>query len=156
MTSTAAQTIDSYLDALRRELVARAVADPDGDVAEIRSMLVDAAGDDSQRARAEVDRLGDPAHLARSIAGEAEVGEMSSAVWWRLAVAAPLDFLIGLAVPLAVVVALFSMLWLTRFGVLGALGFVATATAAVWLSVAWPCSCSRLNSSWSSSWPGRS
>jgi hypothetical protein len=78
---TSAQLIDGYVVRLKAELSFLGAAEVEDLVAEIRSLLVEAAGDDPTRAAAE---------------------GMSTAEWWRMGVAVPLDIVVGLAVPVAV------------------------------------------------------
>jgi uncharacterized membrane protein len=105
MTLSAAEIIERYISRLRAELAAAGAPDTDELVAEIRSLLTEASHGDATAAEAEIERLGEPADLARGILAErgldATTG-MSTATWWRLGIAAPIDLAIGLAVPFAV------------------------------------------------------
>ena len=103
MTRPASEIIEEYLSRLQTALEAATATDADDVVAEIRSLLVEAAGDDPEAAVAEIERLGTPEDLARGILVERGLDDsagMSTGVWWRLGIAAPIDIAIGLAVPL--------------------------------------------------------
>ena len=104
MTHSASEIVESYLSRLRSELDAAGAPDTDDLVAEIRSLLAEAAADDPEAAVVEIARLGEPAQLARNILAERGLdvsAGMSTGVWWRLGLAAPIDIVIGLALPLA-------------------------------------------------------
>lgn len=105
MTSpSAADLIESYIARLRTELTSVGAAEADDLAAEVRSMLADAAGDDPDRATAEIAALGEPAELAAGILAERGLspeGAMSSAEWWRMGIAVPIDITIGVSVPVA-------------------------------------------------------
>lgn len=106
----AVPVIEGYLAKLRLALDSAGAADVDDLVAEVRSMLVDAAGDDAERAASEIERLGGPEALATGILAERGVGTssgMSTAEWWRMGIAVPIDIVIGVSVPLAVLVPLY-------------------------------------------------
>jgi hypothetical protein len=105
---TARQIIEAYIERLQSELTFLGTAESGDLVAEIRSLLVDASGDDPVRAAAEITKIGDPAALAASILTEKGLSPaqgMSTAEWWRMGVAVPLDIVVGLAVPAYVAVA---------------------------------------------------
>ena len=114
MTRTASAVVEEYVSRLRAELAAAGARDTDDLVAEIRSLLSEAAGDDPEAAATEAGRLGEPAELARGILVErgldASAG-VSSGVWWRLGIAAPIDIAIGSALPLAAAVPLYVAAW---------------------------------------------
>jgi uncharacterized membrane protein len=104
MTRTANGLIDAYLQKLELELIGLGAAGADDVLAEIRSLLVEAAADDPDRAETEIARFGDPAELAVGMLAERGLspeGGMSAAAWWRMGVAVPIDIAIGLSVPLA-------------------------------------------------------
>jgi hypothetical protein len=99
---TSAQLIDGYVARLMAELAFLGSAEADDLVAEIRSLLVEAAGDDTERAAAEIAKFGEPAQLAAGILAEKGLSPadgMSTAEWWRMGIAVPLDIVIGLALP---------------------------------------------------------
>lgn len=102
---TSAELIEGYVARLKAELDFVGAAEADDLVAEIRSLLVEAAGDDVERAAAEIGKCGEPAELASGILAEKGLSPadgMSTAEWWRMGIAVPLDIVIGVAVPLAV------------------------------------------------------
>ncbi len=104
MTRSASDLIETYLKDLRGELESAGAVQTDDLIAEVRSLLIDAAGGDPTRADGEIARFGEPAALAQGILEERGLDlskGMSSGVWWRLGVAAPIDIAIGLALPLA-------------------------------------------------------
>jgi hypothetical protein len=110
------RAIETYLARLRAELVAAGAGDADDLVAEIRGLLEDAVATDPEAATAELARLGDPSDLARGILAERGLDAapgISPGVWWRLGIAAPIDIVIGLALPLAAALPLYV---LARFG----------------------------------------
>jgi hypothetical protein len=137
MNRTASEVIEGYLARLRSELDATGTTDTEELVAEIRSLLTDAAEGDPERAITETERLGEPAELARGILAErgldAEKG-MAPGVWWRLGIAAPIDIAIGLALPLAAALPLYAAAW---FGQPRAAS-IAIAIAVGLAVLAWP------------------
>jgi hypothetical protein len=137
MTRSASRIVEDYLSALRGELAGAGARDTDDLVAEIRSLLTEAAGDDPEAAATEVGRLGEPAELARGILAErgldASTG-MSTGVWWRLGLAAPLDLAIGLALPLAAALPLY---FVASFGQPRAASVAIAAVLAAG-TLAWP------------------
>ncbi|MDP2183152.1 MAG: hypothetical protein Q8K99_11370 [Actinomycetota bacterium] len=137
MTRSVSEIVESYLSRLRVELSAAGAEDTDDLVAEIRSLLTEAAGDDAEVAAIEAGRLGEPAELARGILAErgldAAAG-MSTGVWWRLGLAAPIDMAIGLALPAVVAVPLYVAAW---FGQPRAASIV-VAIALALVALAWP------------------
>jgi len=137
MSHPASGNVDEYLSRLRSELEAAGAQDTDELVAEIRSLLDEAAAQDPGAAARETERLGDPAELARGILAErgldAAAG-MSSGVWWRLGIAAPVDLAIGLAVPAAAAVPLYVA---AAFGQPRGLS-IAIAVALGVATLAWP------------------
>lgn len=103
---TSAEITEAYVSSLRTELDRVGAVDAGDLVAEIRSLLTDAAGDDPARAEAEIARLGEPGELARGILTERGLDAsngVSPGVWWRLGIAAPIDIAVGLSLPLVVV-----------------------------------------------------
>lgn len=101
---TAASLVETYLAQLRIELTFLGASEQDELVAEIRSLLVEAAGDDPEQAAVQIERFGSPAELATGILAEkglAGGGAMTPAEWWRLGIAAPVDIAIGLSAPVA-------------------------------------------------------
>jgi hypothetical protein len=102
MSDTASRAVETYVARLRAELVAAGAEDADDLVSEVRSMLTEAAGDDATSAAREIERLGEPAELARGIMAERGpdgAGGLPPGVWWRLGVAAAIDLVVGLVVP---------------------------------------------------------
>lgn len=102
--------IETYLAKLRLELDSAGAADVDDIVAEVRSLLVDAAGDDLGLAEAEIGRLGTPADLAAGVLAEHGLDSSAgvpTADWWRMGAAAPIDIVVGVSVPLAILVPLY-------------------------------------------------
>jgi len=137
MMRSASEIVEHYLTRLRAELDAAGAEDTEDLVAEMRSLLAEAAGEDPEAAAVETDRLGEPSELARGILAErgfdASAG-MSPGVWWRLGIAAPVDIAIGLAVPVAAAVPLYVATW---FGQPRAAS-VAIAIALGVAALAWP------------------
>lgn len=112
MTRSASEIIDSYLAQLRMQLEVAGAVDIDDQLAEIRSYLTEAAEGDADAALAEVERLGDAGELARGMLVEArhDAGAgLPTGTWWRMGIAAPIDVLIGLSVPVASVVPLLAL-----------------------------------------------
>ena len=100
----AALLITAYAEGLRRELALLGASEITDSVSEIVAMLRDASEGDPEAAAAEIDRLGAPEELARTILEQhgLEPGTGTPAPsWWRVGVAAPIDILVGLALPLA-------------------------------------------------------
>ncbi len=137
MTRSASWIIENYLSRLRSELTSAGAADADDVVAEIRSLLTEAAGDDARAAEAQTARLGEPAELARGILAERGLDPaagMASGTWWRLGIAAPVDIAIGLAVPLAAALPLYVAGW---FGQPRAMSIVIAVVLGA-AALAWP------------------
>jgi hypothetical protein len=112
MSGGAERIVGEYLAQLRSELVAAGAPDADDLVAEIRSLVSEAAGDDPDAASAELERLGSATELARGILAERglDAGEgVSAGVWWRLGLAAPLDIAIGLSLPVAAALPIYAI-----------------------------------------------
>jgi hypothetical protein len=100
----AALLITAYADGLRRELTLLGASEVTDLVSEIVGMLRDAAEGDPDVVAAEIERLGPPEELARTILEQhgLKTGPGTPAPsWWRLGVAAPIDILVGLAAPAA-------------------------------------------------------
>ena len=100
----AALLITAYAEGLRRELALLGASEITDSVSEIVAMLRDASEGDPETAAAEIDRLGPPEELARTILEQhgLHTGPGTPAPsWWRLGVAAPIDILVGLAAPAA-------------------------------------------------------
>ncbi|MDO8914983.1 MAG: hypothetical protein Q7W16_02725 [Coriobacteriia bacterium] len=109
---TAAGLIDRYIARLKVELDFLGTAEADDLASEIRSLLNEAADGDADAAAAAIAKFGEPAQLAAGILAERGVPAsegMSTAEWWRMGVAVPLDILVGLAVPAAVAVPAYSI-----------------------------------------------
>jgi hypothetical protein len=107
MTRTSAELIEGYIARLTAELDFLGAAEARELVAEVRSLLVEAAGDDADRAAVEIAKFGEPAALAAGVLAERGLsadGGMTPADWWRMGIAAPVDIAIGLSVPLAALV----------------------------------------------------
>ncbi len=137
MTRSASEIVGIYLSRLRAELAAAGAEDTDDLVAEIRSVLTDAAGDDAEAASAETARLGEPAELARGILAERGLDSsaaVSQGTWWRLGLAAPIDIAIGLAPVLVAALPLYTMI---RFGQ-PRVASIAIALALSLAVLAWP------------------
>lgn len=137
MTRSASEIIENYLSRLRSELSGAGATDTDDLVAEIRSLLIEAAEDDPEMAAAETQRLGEPAELARGILAERGLDPaagMSTGVWWRLGLAAPIDLAIGLALPAAAAIPLYV---LARYGEPRAAS-IAIVMALALAAFAWP------------------
>ena len=114
MIRSSSEIIEEYLSRLRSELDSAGAEDTDDLVAEVRSFLTEAAGGDAEAAAAETERLGEPAELAQGVLVERGLDAsqgMSSGVWWRLGIAAPVDIAVGLSLPLAAVVPLYVVAW---------------------------------------------
>jgi len=100
----AALLISAYADGLRRELSLLGASEITDSVSEIVAMLRDASEGDPDIAAAEIEHLGPPEVLARTILEQhgLHAGPGTPAPsWWRLGVAAPIDILVGLALPIA-------------------------------------------------------
>jgi hypothetical protein len=138
MTRTSADLIESYIARLKAEIDFLGATEAQELAAEVRSLLVEASGEDADRAATEIAKFGEPAELAAGILAErglSSEGGMTPADWWRMGIAAPVDIAIGLAVPLAALV--------PTYGVWQAAGTVAWPfTIAVTLffagTLAWP------------------
>ena len=138
---TSAELIEAYLDRLRLELSSVGAAEVDDLVAEVRSLLLEAAGADPERAVAEIAKFGEPTELAAGILAERGLsaeGGMSTAEWWRMGIAVPIDIAIGVSVPLAASFPVWSLLQMLRGGGATALpvlvGLVAFFLGSLW----WP------------------
>ena len=96
--------ITTYADGLRRELTLLGASEVTDLVSEVVAMLRDASEGDPEIAAAEIENLGPPEDLARTILEQhglkAGVGTPTPS-WWRLGIAAPIDILIGSALPVA-------------------------------------------------------
>ena len=138
---TSAELIEGYIARLKSELAFLGAAEADDLVAEIRSLLVEAAGDDPDLAAAEIDRFGEPAQLAAGILAEKGLSPadgMSTAEWWRMGIAVPLDIVIGLSVPMAVAMPVYQIAATAEPRVWAiALALVAGAVALVWSWWVW-------------------
>jgi hypothetical protein len=100
----AALLITAYAEGLRRELALLGASEITDSVSEIVAMLRDASEGDADIAAAEIENLGPPEVLARTILEQhgLHTGPGTPAPsWWRLGVAAPIDILVGLALPIA-------------------------------------------------------
>ncbi len=99
---TAALLITAYANGLRRELELLGATETTDLVSEVVSMLRDASHGDPEVAAAEIESLGSPEELARTILEQRGLPSGTPAAsWWRLGVAAPVDILVGLAAPVA-------------------------------------------------------
>lgn len=104
MSREAERVLEGYLSHMRSELVAAGAPDADDLVAEIRSLVSDAAGDEPGGVAVELERLGSAAELARGILAERGLDAsegVPAGVWWRLGISAPLDIAVGVSLPLA-------------------------------------------------------
>lgn len=100
----AALLITAYADGLRRELALLGASEITDSVSEIVAMLRDASEGDPEVVAAEIENLGPPEELARTILEQhgLHTGPGTPAPsWWRLGVAAPIDILVGLALPIS-------------------------------------------------------
>jgi hypothetical protein len=137
MSDSASSAIETYAARLRAELVTAGAGDADDLVSEIRSMLTEAAGDDATSAAREIERLGEPAELARTILAErgpAGSSGMPAAVWWRLGAGAAIDLVVGVAVPVVAAVPLVLFGLAAQPRVLGVIVVVLLGLA----TLAWP------------------
>jgi hypothetical protein len=137
MSDNAADAIESYVARLRAELTAAGATDADDLASEVRSMLTEAAADDATAAVREIERLGDPAELARTILAErAPSGEggMPPGVWWRLGVAATIDLVVGVVVPLVAAMPLLAFAARAQSRLVG----VTVAVMLELVALAWP------------------
>lgn len=137
MSRGAEGVLKEYLSQLRGELVAAGAPDADDLVAEIRSLVSEAAGDDPDAVALEIDRLGGAPELARGILAERGIDVsqgVPAGVWWRLGLAAPLDIAIGLSLPLAAALPIYAV------AVAGEPRFLSVAMAAglALAALAWP------------------
>ena len=117
-TAAAALAIERYVAGLRTELAILHPAESAELTREISAMLSDAARQDPQRAFAEMDRLGKPSQLAAVLISERGVapGEgIQAASWLRMGIAAFIDIFVGLALPVAAVVAYYGAAWQAVF-----------------------------------------
>lgn len=117
--AVAALAIERYVAGLRKELAVLGGAESQELIYEIRDMLVDAARQDPARAFAEMERLGEPWRLAADLLAERGItaeGGIPSASWWRMGVAATIDILVALALPVAVIVNVYNSVWESLFG----------------------------------------
>jgi uncharacterized membrane protein len=100
----AALLIAEYANGLRRELALLGASETTDLVSEVVAMLRDASEGDPEVAAAEIEKLGPPEELARTILEQhgLKTGPGTPAPsWWRLGIAAPVDILVGLAAPSA-------------------------------------------------------
>jgi len=128
----AALLITAYANGLRRELELLGASETTELISEIVSMLRDASEGDPEVVAAEIENLGPPEELARTILEQhgLKTGPGTPAPsWWRLGVAAPIDIVVGLAAPAAGIA--------FAFGVLGSspIGDTAPAMRALWAAV---------------------
>lgn len=128
--------LDHYVDALRGELRSLGVADAEEVLAEVRSLLAEAAGGDADAAAREVARSGDPAAFAAEVLAsrglDAATG-LDSGEWWRLGIAATIDIVIGLSVPAAAIILAATLATASQSA-----GGKAAAIAAAVASLSWP------------------
>jgi hypothetical protein len=129
----AALLIAEYANGLRRELALLGASETTDLVSEVVAMLRDASEGDPEVAAAEIEKLGPPEELARTILEQhgLKTGPGTPAPsWWRLGIAAPVDILVGLAAPSAGIA--------FAIGVFGSLqqGDGVPAIRAVWAGVA--------------------
>jgi hypothetical protein len=145
-TAQAALAIERYIGGLRSELSLLGAAEATDLLDDVRSMLLDAAREDPERAFTEMSRLGEPSELAAALLTERGVapdGGVPVASWWRLGTAAVIDIFVALALPVAVVVGLYQTIWRSAFAGPGAeptLGYrigILAASAAVVALAAW-------------------
>jgi hypothetical protein len=111
-TAAAALAIERYVAGLRGELALLGPSASGELIHEIRDVLLDAAKEDPERAFAEMQRLGEPSHLAAALLAErgvAPAGGIPSAEWWRMGIAAVIDIVVGLAAPVLIVVSLWGV-----------------------------------------------
>ncbi len=137
MSREAERVLEGYLAHLRSELVAAGAPDADDLVAEIRSLIADAAGDDPGGVADEVERLGSAAELARGILAERGLDAsegVTTGVWWRLGIAAPLDIAIGVSLPLAAALPIYAVVAAAEPRMVGIVMAVVLALAVL----AWP------------------
>jgi hypothetical protein len=116
---TSAELIEDYLGRLRAEFTSVGAAETGDLLAEIRSLLIEAAGDDPERAAVQIAKFGEPAELAAGILAERGLtseGGMATAEWWRMGIAVPIDIAIGVSVPLAASFPVWSLLQMLRSG----------------------------------------
>jgi hypothetical protein len=100
----AALLITEYANGLRRELDLLGASEVNDLVSEIVSMLLDASEGDPMVAATEIDRLGPPEELARTILEQHGLSNgpgTTAPSWWRVGIAAPIDILVGLSLPTA-------------------------------------------------------
>lgn len=138
---TSAELIEGYIARLKTELSFLGAAETEDLVAEIRSLLAEAAGEDPERADAEIAKFGEPARLAAGILAEKGLSPadgMSTAEWWRMGIAVPVDILIGLAVPAYVAFPAYMIATQSRPPLWApALGIAAFALALLWPWYVW-------------------
>ena len=137
MIRSASEIIEEYLSRLRSELDSAGAQDTDDLVAEIRSFLTRPQGTIPRSPWPRSNGSGEPAELARGVLVERGLDAsrgMSTGIWWRLGIAAPIDIVIGLALPLAAILPLSAVAW---FGEPRAAS-VLTAIALGVASLAWP------------------
>jgi uncharacterized membrane protein len=111
-TAAAALAIERYVAGLRTELALLGGTESDEMLGDVRTMLLDAAREDRERAFAEMERLGEPTALAADLLAERGIGAaggISSASWWRLGIAATVDIVVGLAAPVLIVASLWGV-----------------------------------------------
>lgn len=130
----AALLIADYANGLRHELALLGASEVNDLVSEVVAMLRDASAGDAGIAAVEIERLGPPADLARTVLEQHgfESGPgMQVASWWRLGIAAPLDIAVGLAAPVAASV--LSWRVLTTFPGSQAPGDTSVIASAAWV-----------------------
>jgi uncharacterized membrane protein len=113
----AALLITAYANGLRRELELLGASETTDLVSEVVSMLRDACEGDPEVAAAEIENLGPPEEMARTILEQRGLKTgpgTPAAAWWRLGIAAPIDIIVGFALPVA------SALFALSFTVVGA------------------------------------
>lgn len=133
-----AESIEAYVSRLKAELAFLGATEADDLVAEVRSLLAEAAACDPERLESKIARFGEPAELAAAILAEKGLSPaqgMSTAEWWRMGIAVPLDIAIGLVVPAAMA---FPAYWIATvaeprsWAVLLAIAVCTTAIAWAW------------------------
>ncbi len=113
----AALLITAYANGLRRELELLGASETTDLVSEVVSMLRDASEGDPEVAAAEIESLGPPEEMASTILEQRGLKTgpgTAAASWWRLGIAAPIDIVVGFALPLA------SALFALSFTIVGA------------------------------------
>ncbi|MBN2406009.1 MAG: hypothetical protein JXE06_10570 [Coriobacteriia bacterium] len=141
MTRSVSKIAEEYLSRLRAELVAAGAEDTEETIAEIHSLLMEAGEEGPEAMAAAVIRLGDPAELARGILAERGLDPaagMSTGLWWRLGIAAPIDIALGVALPLAAAIPLYVVALSGQPRVLSiAISLVLAAAVLMWPAYIW-------------------